>query len=323
MESKSLRELWEETEKLKDSSSTDEKTRSEIVEGYEKCLKLVLQLRIFSSNEEVDEIKTSELRYLMIDYELAKCVEQWTKGDRLKAVQYAKTHYETFLSICDDYGLKPMQDEKPKTEADTRTLKIARYRMRQNLEKELKVLSKDSETNEEQERKFWLTKLQIAVEDTLDSLPHIEMEIDLLKRAQAELMKSEDSPEKDEETLRREERKQKEESSWRLDLNTRDKILDKNNRPLQPFTIVSDRNETRKNVFGFGYNLPTMTVDEYLDEEMKRGNIISQKDNPPKSDSDDEDDYEKLDAKTMKDRYWDEFKEANPRGSGNTMVNRG
>lgn len=36
----------------------------------------------------------------------------------------------------------------------------------------------------------------------------------------------------------------------------------------------------------------------------------------------DEDDYRKADAETEKAREWDEFREENPRGSGNTL-NRG
>ena len=36
----------------------------------------------------------------------------------------------------------------------------------------------------------------------------------------------------------------------------------------------------------------------------------------------DEDDFGKADEETMKARDWDEFKEANPKGSGNTL-NRG
>jgi hypothetical protein len=36
----------------------------------------------------------------------------------------------------------------------------------------------------------------------------------------------------------------------------------------------------------------------------------------------DEDNLDKADAETMKAREWDEFTEANPKGSGNT-INRG
>jgi len=66
-----------------------------------------------------------------------------------------------------------------------------------------------------------------------------------------------------------------------------------------------------------------MTIDEYLEEERKRGGIIEG--GGPQSairPEVDEDDMDKADEETMKARGWDEFKEANPKGSGNTM-NRG
>lgn len=38
---------------------------------------------------------------------------------------------------------------------------------------------------------------------------------------------------------------------------------------------------------------------------------------PPEKEEIDDNDYEALDAETMKKREWDEFVEANPRGAGN------
>jgi len=51
-------------------------------------------------------------------------------------------------------------------------------------------------------------------------------------------------------------------------------LLSADGKPLRPFTIVSNREEVRKGVFRPGHNLPTMSIDEYLEEERRRGNII-------------------------------------------------
>lgn len=100
-------------------------------------------------------------------------------------------------------------------------------------------------------------------------------------------------------------------------------LLSKDGKPKQPFTILGNRADMAKNVFRPGHNLPTMSIDEYLEEERKRGGIIEgggpSSGIPPVPD---EDNYEKGDAETMKQRAWDEFTEANPRGAGNTL-NRG
>lgn len=65
-----------------------------------------------------------------------------------------------------------------------------------------------------------------------------------------------------------------------------------------------------------------MTIDDYLEEEKRRGNFIQGGDESAAQEVVDEDDVDKADEETMKARAWDEFTEANPRGSGNTL-NRG
>ncbi|KAL2120783.1 hypothetical protein VTJ04DRAFT_4810 [Mycothermus thermophilus] len=100
-------------------------------------------------------------------------------------------------------------------------------------------------------------------------------------------------------------------------------LLSRDGKPLQPFTLVNSRQEIAKGVFRPGHNLPTMTIDEYLEEERRRGGIIEGGGEASwKQPEPDEDNMEKADEETMKARAWDEFVEANPKGSGNTL-NRG
>ena len=51
-------------------------------------------------------------------------------------------------------------------------------------------------------------------------------------------------------------------------------------KPLQPFTILpsgtgGDRARFRDQVFQADYRLPTMSIDEYLEIERQRGNILT------------------------------------------------
>jgi len=100
-------------------------------------------------------------------------------------------------------------------------------------------------------------------------------------------------------------------------------ILSKDGRPLRPFTLLDSRQRVQQGVFRPDHSLPTMSIDEYLEEEKKRGGMIEgggpQSEYRPEPD---EDDLEKADAETMKARAWDEFQEDNPKGAGNT-INRG
>ncbi len=108
--------------------------------------------------------------------------------------------------------------------------------------------------------------------------------------------------------------------TWAGAMNPNGPLLTTDGKPRQPFTILGNRAEMARNVFRPGHNLPTMSIDEYLDEERRRGGIIDG--GGPSSGiapEPDEDNYDKADAETMKARAWDEFTEANPRGSGNTL----
>jgi len=100
-------------------------------------------------------------------------------------------------------------------------------------------------------------------------------------------------------------------------------LLSSSGKPLQPFTLTDKRTQLQQGVFKPGHSLPTMSIDEYLEEERRRGGIIDGggNANAPQPEPD-EDNMEQVDAATMKAREWDEFVEANPKGAGNTL-NRG
>ncbi|KIO19913.1 hypothetical protein M407DRAFT_30437, partial [Tulasnella calospora MUT 4182] len=136
-------------------------------------------------------------------------------------------------------------------------------------------------------------------------------------------------------------------ASWRLDRlpgveagpDGKGPLLDAQGRPLRMFTIVpgqqADRARLQAEVFRPDHRLPTMTIDEYLAEEKRRGNIISgggaASQNAPTSSEllqiDSEQDgtifgEQKSEEKRKKDEEWAVFTDRNPKGSGNTM-NRG
>src|ERR1700761_3808816 len=51
-------------------------------------------------------------------------------------------------------------------------------------------------------------------------------------------------------------------------------ILSKDGKPLRPFTLLDKRTQLQQGVFRPDHSLPTMTIDEYLEEEKRRGGII-------------------------------------------------
>jgi immunoglobulin-binding protein 1 len=92
-------------------------------------------------------------------------------------------------------------------------------------------------------------------------------------------------------------------------------LLSKNGKLLRNFVLVSKRDELKSQVFRPGHNLPTMSIEEYLDREMERGNFLSGGTDPKEKIPGDDD--ESVDAATYKARQWDAFRDDNPRGWGN------
>lgn len=130
-------------------------------------------------------------------------------------------------------------------------------------------------------------------------------------------------------------------SEWRLDqprstLPTTGPLMAPSGKVLRPFTITSKtRAEQASEVFRPGYRLPTMSIEEYLEEEERRGNIIqgggqasydaptSTEQRQRRMEEDGTKDAEEAEEEQrQKDIYWDRFTEENNRGAGNTM-NRG
>ncbi|SNX87817.1 related to TAP42 - component of the Tor signaling pathway [Melanopsichium pennsylvanicum] len=131
-------------------------------------------------------------------------------------------------------------------------------------------------------------------------------------------------------------------AEWRLDrgptssLPTTGALMAPGGKVLRPFTITNkSRAELNSEVFRSGYRLPTMSIDEYLEEEQRRGNILqgggqasydkptSKEERQLRMEQDGTKDAEQAEEEQrQKDLDWDTFSEQNKRGAGNTM-NRG
>lgn len=327
------------------------------IDDYTECLELIGQLRIFSPNESLEDLSTNELPYLLVQYHLAELIQKiptTTPSERKELLERARHCYERFLFALDSYSLLEPQYSKmleSYTESPTtfstipssdpavrRNSKISNFKAEQALKQKLAYLRQNpaygdpdaadgSGGDDEIVRSTHLANLALSVHLTFQQLESLNREAELLAQAPEPLIPQSSTVEEDE--RRRQETLKQGGYSDRLDRpfkrlqSLNGPILSKEGKPLQPFTIVGTRQDLAKQVFRPGHNLPTMSIDEYLDEEKRRGGIIEgggeaswHRPEP------DEDDEEKADAETMKARAWDEFTEANPKGSGNTL-NRG
>ncbi|PWW79996.1 TAP42-like protein [Tuber magnatum] len=344
----SLRSLYDSGERLRKevedsydyNSPAYQQKLEAAIRTYQECRNLVGQMSLFSTNETLEDVVSSEIRYMLIGYHLANLTSRQQSPDRVSILKLSKSLYVGFLNLCDAYDLLSNHDRSVLQPADPgelkappapidaaarRSEKIAKFKLERELKAKIDALAQNPHLLDEDElRKLQTASISLAVMKSIQQLEMIELELDILSKAP----KPDESPVTH---LIQDERSR--------GLDTRDGYSDKldnipstikggpllsqDGKPLRPFTLLDSRERLKQGVFKPGHSLPTMTIEEYLEEERKRGGIIEgggeksgAKPEP------DEDNHEKADEETMKAREWDEFREANPRGSGNT-INRG
>lgn len=103
-------------------------------------------------------------------------------------------------------------------------------------------------------------------------------------------------------------------------------LLSKKGKILRNFTLVDNKQTLRDKVRGYGQYGPTLSVEEFLQQEWESGRVLQGGENDIDEDPDKprdpsmiDDDYKWSDKQTYKARAWDEFTESHAKGSGNTM----
>ncbi|RDA88039.1 hypothetical protein CP532_5271 [Ophiocordyceps camponoti-leonardi (nom. inval.)] len=243
-------------------TSADYGTRvAEAMTLYERVQSGITSLSLFSRNEGIDDVSTSSLPLLSVEWRLAELeVARWEGVDRKDALRRARERYGLFLDLVDAYGLVVPPYHSL----------LERFRSRPG---EFSVVDEGFGGR------------------------------GLAAKRDAKI------------------------AAFKAEKELPGPLLSRTGKPLQPFTLVNSRADRSRAVFRPGHNLPTMSVDEYLAEERRRGGIL---DGGGGGGADDgggkrgggggpDDDRGDEDVATYKARAWDDFKDDNPRGSGNTL----
>lgn len=361
MEQRSLRSVFDSAEQHRRdienrSDSNSEAFQDKVtsaVQLYEECLVIADRISLFSPNETLEDISSSDLQYLLLRYRLAELILRinGSIADRKANIIKAQKSYEDFLKQLDNYDMLSKSDaamleayeESPSTfstaatadAATKREIKIRRFKEEKELKQKLEYLSRNPTAlanDDAAYRDLQLASIAYAVHQTFQALESIAQELHIISLAPPPDPRNRGPGQGDipNDIRERGGRSTKDTYSERLDAppghlsaGLRGPLLDSKGKPLRPFTLTSGRQELQAGVFRPDHSLPTMSIDEYLEEERRRGGIIEG--GGPASGirpQVDEDDMEAADAATMKAREWDEFTEANPKGSGNT-INRG
>ncbi|XP_078334687.1 immunoglobulin-binding protein 1-like [Crassostrea virginica] len=295
-----------------------------------KAIRMINDLCLFSANEDLDEVSTSEMKYLLLPAFMGFFTERKTvkkMEDRGNLVKESKAYYIDFLRNCDSYGvakldksllnLTPENGQKMCTPAgqegmtkmmQTREEKIRSFKEKKELDakvKELHEKMKQDYVDDEIKREYYLGVLKQWIGNAKESLESLQVEAAMLDLRNQTL--------NDEAT----ESKPKEQK-----------------KSFRPFIITKDM--IQKTVFGAGYpSIPSMTIEEFYDQKVKDGTLpppmatghsmqdwakdpekdkeAQEREAEEKEQKEEQDDPEEL----QKKRAFDDWKDDHRRGWGN------
>ncbi|XP_023564079.1 immunoglobulin-binding protein 1 [Octodon degus] len=327
-----LPELFETSKQLlEEVEVANEPTGAKIIQDrvikgldlLEKAAKMLSQLSLFSRNEDLEEIASIDLKYLMVPaLQGALTMKQVNPSKRLDHLQQAREHFINYLTQCHYYHVAEFQLPKQQLDknnsaenntasssmayanllamASQRKAKIERYRQKKEVEHRLSALKsavENGQADDERVREYHLLHLRRWIGISLEEIESIDQEIKILREKDSfrEASTSQSSPQ--------------------------------DRPPMKSFILT--RNKAQSKVFGAGYpSLATMTVSDWYEQHQKHGvlpdqgianstpavvdfqRVAQEQDNEEKEKEDDE-------KVLRRAREWDEWKDTHPRGYGN------
>lgn len=336
--------LEQEMEKASDESSDGYLLkRKKAIEIFRKCSYMLDELHLFSGNETLEEVSTSEIRYFLNDALLGWCVGKVNSSlssIRLVALEEAKQSIIKYLKLTKsysfhNYNMEKFQNDNHETrieqisvnladkqaafdmnllnQAYERNEKIKRFKEQKELESQLNLVQNKSLANidEEHRRKLYTSFVKFWVNKSLDDLKIINDEINILSSIEMEKVN-------------------------RAENSHKTTAPPSNQQPVKkPFIITRDALQAK--VFGAGYpSLPVYSVEEFYDQLADKG--MMPKHGAPSEESyapvqigkgvtENQKEKEKAEKDELEDRHdedqlmsqrkWDEFTDENKRGAGN------
>lgn len=232
----------------------------------EQLTKHVSELGVFSVNESIEEVATSNLKYLLLPALLGDFTLRNQQQSRVDVLEVAEIYYKDYISRLNDYQVCDVKlnkdDEEEKDEsriqfepliksAQLRSSKISLYMETKQIDEQLTMLKKlifeqehkGMSVDEEVERKFYLKLIHRWLNKAIEEMASIEMEKPMAKMRIS-----------------------------MADVKHRDAARKAQSKPLKP--IIITRDSIQKKVYGLGYpSIPTVTVDEFVNQKIKDGTL--------------------------------------------------
>eukprot|EP00904_Undaria_pinnatifida_P010363 jgi/Undpi1/6457/HiC_scaffold_20.g08936.m1 len=295
---------------------------------------------VFSANEEVEEIATQMLPLLATDFYQGSLMLKlpFTKPEtRLKILKQAESLLLKYLDTCERLELFQNEDLQAwqsmlkdgehgthgKMRAVTRDQKIERFRRQKMIQEKMKEIEEelarkegndceDESEGDGMKREISVLMLASLATNALDEVYGMTKETDMLEHL---LKAGDEGATEGGDGARRAGTERK-----------RDAGLEVTHISRVGGNLQLRKEDVRASVFKPTVALPTVTVEEFGEYELERMRNTKEKPSDPSSirrrydqlEMDgDEDNEDLVEQAAQQDREWDDWKDNNPRGSGN------
>ncbi|KAK9799724.1 hypothetical protein WJX73_004547 [Symbiochloris irregularis] len=317
--------------------------------ALEACEAKVGAMALFSSNEEADDVLTSQLKFLLISHllgELLSSTPELKPGPRSAHLKQSTQQHSRFLLRLEQYGLLPpaavqqwnvfreggadMEDGSVMGEhrdpAAARADKIARFKARRAAKSRLEALQdqqgrrqagRSTEDNAMEEadddRELWLLQLELAALQSADQLTALSQELHILQQAPPDVGTS-GAHAAAGDAMPRADGRQATSSPAECEA-----IMAQLR--LAAGGLQGLRQQVAGSVLGPSHNLPTRTLAQQAQIEMERAQHAqayqqAQAEARTRGALSDEDDEEQV----VRQRHMDDYLDEHPRGWGNSKL---
>lgn len=264
---------------------------------FEQATVIVNQVNMFSPNEQIDEVSTESLPFMLLPYFLGKLTTKVNKPNSTEMIDLGEIYFKDHLQRCQEYELcdapKKKADKDNKTDAAqqkseqrelieaayNRNDKIAQYRKMKEIEEymaKMRNAVKNKTADEEVRREFFLKYLQKSIIDSKQELESLHVMKQMVQMRLERLSAGESAPSFNPAAVQQPRPAVLEHGHSHGGGHNHDHHHHHHHqappkpKPLQPFIIT--RNATQKAVFGLGYpSLPVMSVDEFYQQRVDEG----------------------------------------------------
>jgi len=306
---------------IAEAAFLDEKSVDKaLLQLLETLVDAVRREGVFSDNELVEDVNTSDLRFILAEFMLGQaCIRRAGRENRLGALNRGRAHLERFLASARRLGVFDKAAGEEETEKQyldrvaagrayqgpSREVKIERFKQQKAAKAALEQM-KDKK-DEATQRAFWAERIRLACLEALDDVDSACKEIEVLEFA------SRAAPEE----LERARQQKAAVSDAGIEVT----------RVTGAGGFQMQRETFKDGVFRPFHRPPTMTLDEYAAREMEKLKAREEREKaaPPPikslvelAEAGLEDDVAAMDAATVKASKWEDWKDDHPKGAGVT-----